>query len=210
MGIPLALAVLLFAHYSLPGQDIVRLVGTDVKRMDIGASALFWAAPDAGTNAEGTRDVRFINAVWPDGDPRVYRNEDTDWGWPPYFKFDSSNVTAQAQGLAKQDTSWVAITHYGWRVELFTIFPNIISISEVSGPDAFLVPWFNIIFLLILLVVAYFILRAIRIFKRDRVDPIVEGLDDFMDDVGDNTEQAQKHASKATSGFRKWLKRWFG
>lgn len=210
VGIPLALAVLLFAHYSLPGRDIVRLVGTDVKRMDIGASSLFWAAPDAGTNTEGTRDVRFINAVWPDGDPRVYRNEDTDWGWPPYFKFDSSNVTAQAQGLAKQDTNWVAITHYGWRVELFTIFPNIISISKVPGPDVFLVPWFNIVFLLLVIVVVFFIIRAIRTFKRERVDPIVEGIDDFIEDVGDNTEQAQKHASKATSGLRKWLKRWFG
>jgi len=81
VGIPLLIVVVAFLHYTLPGRDVVRIVGTDVKRMDIGSSSLFWAAPDAGTNPNWTRDVRFINTVWPDGEPRVYRNEDTDWGW---------------------------------------------------------------------------------------------------------------------------------
>ncbi|WP_305989734.1 DUF1523 family protein [Roseibium sp. MMSF_3544] len=215
VGIPIVLVIVLFAHYTLPSRDVVRIVGTDVKRMDIGSSAFFWAAQDAGTNPNWTRDVRFINAVWPDGGSRVYRNEDTDWGWPPYFKFDSGNVTAQAQDLAKQsDDIWVAVTHYGWRVELFTIFPNVISIERVSGPDVFLIPWFNIIFLLILALIAFLIFRMIQAFKRRRIDPVVENIDEFIDDVGDNAEQArahaEKHASAATSGFRRWLKRWFG
>lgn len=214
LGIPFALTVILFAHYTLPGHDVVRIVGTDVKRMDIGASSLFWAAPDAGTNTEGTRDVRFVNAVWPDGKPRVYRNEDTDWSWPPYLKFDSSSVTAQAQALAQLDDAWVAVTHYGWRIKFFTIFPNIISIQEVSGPDAVVIPWFNIVFLLILAVAAVLIFRLIRTFKQNRLNPIVEGIDDFIDDVGIHTSEArsaaQKRANSATSGFRRWLKRWFG
>ena len=161
VGIPLVLVIVLFAHYTLPGRDVVRIVGTDVKRMDIGSSSLFWAAPDAGTNPNWTRDVRFINAVWPNGEPRVYRNEDTEWRWPPYLKFNSSNVTAQAQDLAKKDGEvWVAVTHYGWRIQLFTIFPNIISIQEVSGPNAFLIPWFNIIFFLVLAAIAYMVSQA--------------------------------------------------
>jgi uncharacterized protein DUF1523 len=215
VGIPIVLMIVLFAHYTLPGRDVVRIVGTDVKRMDIGSSSLFWAAPDAGTNMNWTRDVRFINSVWPNGEPRVYRNEDTDWGWPPYFKFDSSNVTAQAQDLAKKEgDSWVAITHYGWRIKLFTIFPNVIDIKPVSGPDVILIPWFNLIFFLVLGVLAYLVFRAVRAFKQRRIDPVVENIDEFMDDVGENAEQArakaEEHATAASSGFRRWFKRWFG
>ena len=215
VGIPLLLIVLAFTHYTLPGRDIVRIVGTDVKRMDIGSSSWFWAAPDAGTNTNWTRDVRFINTVWPDGKPRVYRNEDTDWGWPPYFKFDSSNITAQAQDLAKKPGDvWVAVTHYGWRIKLFTIFPNAISIRQVEGPDVFLIPWFNILFFIVVAAILFIAVRAISVFKRMRVDPIVDGIDDFIDDVGENAEQThsrvKKNVTTATSGFRRWLKRWFG
>ncbi|WP_428648748.1 DUF1523 family protein [Roseibium sp.] len=215
IGIPVLLVVVAFLHYTLPGRDVVRIVGTDVKRMDIGSSSLFWAAPDAGTNKNWTRDVRFINAVWPNGEPRVYRNEDTDWGWPPYFKFDSSNITAQAQDLAKKGGDvWVAVTHYGWRIKLFTIFPNVISIERVSGPNVFLIPWFDILFFLVLGLLGYLIFRTIRALKRKHVDPIVEGIDDFVDDVGENVEQAtseaQRRATEATGGFRRWKKRWFG
>lgn len=215
VGISLFLVVTAFLHYTLPGRDIVRVVGTDVKRMDIGSSSLFWAAPDAGTNPNWTRDVRFINTVWPNGNPRVYRNEDTDWGWPPYFKFDSSNITAQAQDLAKKDEDvWVAVTHYGWRIQLFTIFPNAIHIEVVEGPDTFLVPWFNIVFFLVLAILLFLLFRAIRRFKKERIDPVVENIDEFIDDVGDNAEEArahaQKHAEEATSGLKRWLKRWIG
>lgn len=215
IGIPLILVFVAFAHYTLPGRDVVRIVGTDVKRMDIGQSSWFWAAPDAGTNPTWTRDVRFINAVWPDGDPRVYRNEDTEWGWPPYFKFDSGNITAQAQDLVKTEGDvWVAITHYGWRIKYFTIFPNAIHIEPISGPNAFLIPWFNIAFFLVLFGLIYLAYRTTMHYKRKHVDPIVEGVDDLIDDVSENVEQArakaESHATTATSGFRRWLKRWFG
>lgn len=214
VGIPIVVVIVLFAHYTLPGRDVVRIVGTDVKRMDIGSSSWFWAAPDAGTNPNWTRDVRFVNAVWPNGEPRVYRNEDTEWGWPPYFKFDSGSVTARAQDLAQKDDVWVAVTHYGWRIKLFTIFPNVIKIEQVAGPNVVLIPWFNLLFFLVLGSLAYLALRIIKAFKQRRIDPVVESVDEFMGDVGENAEQArakaEEHASAATSGFRRWLKRWFG
>lgn len=214
VGIPIFLVIVLFAHYTLPGRDVVRIVGTDVKRMDIGSSSWFWAAPDAGTNPNWTRDVRFVNAVWPNGEPRVYRNEDTEWSWPPYFKFDSGSVTARAQDLAQKDDVWVAVTHYGWRIKLFTIFPNVIDIKEVEGPNVVLIPWFNLLFFLVLGVLGFLALRVVQAFKKRRIDPVVESVDEFMGDVGDNAEEArakaEKHASAATSGFRRWLKRWFG
>ena len=93
-GILLFLAVALFLHYSLPSRDIVRIVGTDVVRTDV-----------EGRDAQGntitvSRDVRFINAKWPDGRDRVYRNEDTGWGWPPYFKFDTADLAAETRRAA--------------------------------------------------------------------------------------------------------------
>ncbi|MEP3276042.1 MAG: DUF1523 family protein [Stappiaceae bacterium] len=210
VGIPVVILVLICLHYTLPSRDIVRIVGTDVKRMDISSSSFFWANQDAGTNLADTRDVRFINAVWPDGEPRVYRNEDTDFGWPPYFKFDSGNVTAEAQDLAKRDEVWVAVTHYGWRIKLFTIFPNAISIEPVSGPGAFLIPWFNILFFTVIAAVLYLVFRTVKSFKARRIDPILETIDDVVDDVGESADQAQAKAAEVKKGFRAWLKRWFG
>ncbi len=30
----------------------------------------------------------------------VYRNEDTGWGWPSYFKFDTANLQTEADDLS--------------------------------------------------------------------------------------------------------------
>jgi hypothetical protein len=139
----LALIVALTLHYSLPGVDIVRIVGTENRRIEFGSNSWFWAAPDAGT-ADGTsRDVFFIQTVRPSGAPMVYRNEDTGWRWPPYFKLNSHNVQTVASSLisSPEAPKWVAVTHYGWRSELFTIFPNALSLREVAGPDETVRPW---------------------------------------------------------------------
>ena len=96
-----------------------------------------------------TRDVRFINAVTADGHTRVYRNEDTRWGFPPYLKFDSADITAQAQDLARRD-SWVLVEHYGWRIQMLSMFPNAVELTEVEeGYEYF--PWAAIITLIIIL-----------------------------------------------------------
>jgi len=101
----------IFLHYYLPSKDVVQIVGTEVKRIDVKKGAPFWDRADVGTNDESTRDVRFINSVYPNGKERVYRNEDTGWGFPFYFKFDSSNVTTAAQNYEKQEEQWVAVKH---------------------------------------------------------------------------------------------------
>ncbi len=213
VGILIAVMLGLFLHYTLPSRDIVQIVGTDVKRMDIGNS-IFWASPDAGTNKESTRDVRFINVAFPDGKPFVYRNEDTDWSWPPYFKFDSGTITAQAQSLAKQDEVWVAVRHYGWRIKLFTIFPNAVSIKQVSGPDAFLFPWFNTVFFLILGAILYGFYRVMATIKERQVDPVLESLEETADNVSRYAEEthsaAQEKAQNVEKGLKGWFKRWFG
>lgn len=141
-----AIVVAAFLYWTLPGRDIVRILGTDVVRQTVEV-----------TNAQGeevtrSRDVRYINAVTPDGEPRVYRNEDTGWGWPPYFKFDSANLAAEADDLVSNEDNprWVIVTHYGWRIPLFSRFPNALSLERAEGPDQTLIPWLNIILLVIL------------------------------------------------------------
>ncbi len=204
------IGLLAMLHYTLPGRDIVRLVGTDVKRMDVGRYALFWAKPDAGTNQNSTRDVRFINAVTPKGKTKVYRNEDTDWSWPPYLKFDSGDVTAEAQNLAQQDDAWVAITHYGWRVKLFSIFPNTVKLRQVEGPDVVLIPWFNIAFLALLALILFAIVRLMRRFKARRIDPVTAQLSDVASSVGDYGEGMQNSVKQRRAGISGWWRRWFG
>ena len=89
-----------FFHYTLPQRDIVRVTDTYEKRIDFGENSIFWASADAG-NAETmvNRDVFFIQTRRANDTVMVYRNEDTGWGWPPYFKFDTSNLQAEAAEL---------------------------------------------------------------------------------------------------------------
>jgi hypothetical protein len=129
-----------FAHFFLPSHDVVRIVGTEIARVGV-----------TGENAQGeeitrTRDVRYIKAATPDGAPRVYRNEDTGWGWPPYFKFDSASMAAQADAVIStaEAPRWVVVTHYGWRLPIFSEFPNAVSITPADGPDDAPFPWLNV------------------------------------------------------------------
>ena len=89
-----------FFHYTLPQKDIVRITDTYEKRIDFGENSIFWATADVGNDAAtGNRDVFFIQTRRANDSVMVYRNEDTGWGWPPYFKFDTSNLQAEAADL---------------------------------------------------------------------------------------------------------------
>ena len=115
----------------------------------------------------------------------VYRNEDTGWNWPPYFKFDTSNLQAQASNAEQQshtdEPHWVAIKHYGWRSEFLSIWPNAVSIKPVTDPDVQWTPWLNI-FILLLLVATFWTIRVRWLrFRRRNIDPIFEQLDDVVD-----------------------------
>jgi len=89
-----------FLTYVLPDRDVVRVVSTEVIRTDFtGLNRLFYAQADSGNAEQPTRDLRLINTVRRNGKVYVYRNEDTGWIWPPYFKFDSSDLQAEAEDL---------------------------------------------------------------------------------------------------------------
>ncbi len=176
-------------HYILPQRDIVRIIDAYEKRQDFGANSIFWANPDAGTSKLPSRDVRFIDTVMPDGSVMVYRNEDTSFSWPFYFKFDSADINAQAKELvsAKDAPIWVAVRHYGWRNEFFTIFPNATSLKAVDGPSVRLIPWFNIIFFIVIGLIGLGLFRLLQRFKHRRIDPVLEDIEDAWDDASTST-----------------------
>mmetsp|Transcript_28443 Transcript_28443/g.53209 ORF Transcript_28443/g.53209 Transcript_28443/m.53209 type:complete len:215 (+) Transcript_28443:2036-2680(+) len=194
-----------FLHYTLPQKDIVRLVNTYEERQELNDwTRIFWSRPDAQSDAQITRDVQFLQGVRANGDPIVYRNEDTGWSWPPYFKFDTANLYTEANDAisTKDMPEWYLITHYGWRNEFWTAFPNAISIRPVDGPDASKgIPWVNIIVLGLL----GFVLAAIwvrwRRFRQARIDPALE-------EMQDNWEAAGDAVGKRRGRFRKWLNTW--
>ncbi|PID36077.1 MAG: hypothetical protein CR993_06890 [Rhodobacterales bacterium] len=204
-----------FFHYVLPQHDVARITGTEIIRMDFsGWNRIFFARSDSGNSELTTRDIRLVNAVkkktWIWGffqrdseEVMVYRNEDTGWIWPPYFKFDSSDL--QAQALANLSTpekeQWVVITHYGWRNRFFTIYPNVVGIRPVDGPDVRVIPWFNIIFFVSLAFVLLFI-RALWIqFRERKIDPALE-------DTRDAWEKVDAYADEKRGRFSRWLDTW--
>ncbi|WP_298429699.1 DUF1523 family protein [uncultured Jannaschia sp.] len=192
-----------FLHYTLPQTDIVRVVDTDVRRVDFGENSIFWADGDVGSGATAAnRDVRFIETVRPSGRVSVYRNEDTGWGWPPYFKLDSSNLQTEATDLVSTAVAprWVALRHYGWRSEFLSIFPNAVSVREVEGPEVSTIPWFNIIFLTILAAIVWAITVRIIRFRRNRIDPVLEDAGERWDAVEDNVAERRR-------GVRAWWAR---
>lgn len=176
----LLLAIIAFLHYTLPQRDIVRINGTEVIRTDFsGWNRVFFASPDSGGADNQNRDLRIINTVYPNGKVMVFRNEDTGFGWPPYFKFNSSNIQAKAEDLvSKRDNPvWVAVTHYGWRNEFWSIYPNVIALREVEGPDVQLFPWLNIVILLVIGLLLLGVWRLLQRMKRRLIDPIFARLE---------------------------------
>jgi len=170
-----------FLHYSLPQRDIVRIVEIDVVRQDVETT-------DAqGNPVTRTRDVRFIYAKTPDRDDRVYRNEDTGWGWPPYFKFDTADLAAQAADMVStvEKPKWVVVRHYGWRIPLFSMFPNAVSMRAAEGPDEELFPWFNVVLVGLLVLILLIVRRLVGLFFRTHVDPAVEAIErEYDEQVG--------------------------
>ena len=190
------LLVAAFLHYTLPQRDIVRIVDTYEERQDfsdLGFTRLFWKNTADATAATVNRDVLFIQTVKANGNPMVYRNQDTGWGWPPYFKFDTANLQTEAADLRSTGATptWVVVTHYGWRAELFSIFPNAVSIREVPGPDTRIIPWSNIVIVLVLLALVTWIVLLWRRFRRRRIDPVLEDASEAWENLDQLDDKAR-------------------
>ncbi|WP_164512235.1 DUF1523 family protein [Oceaniglobus ichthyenteri] len=146
----IAIPVLIIAiglSYALPQVDVVRAVGVEVKRVDI---------TDSETGQQRTRDVYQLQMETPEGRPRVYRNEDNFL----YGKFDSANLQAQIQSLAAEK-QLVALRHYGWRLTLFSTFPNAVKAWPVEEGYRH-IPIFNTVVLLGLAILGFMGFRRVR------------------------------------------------
>ncbi|MCB0408417.1 MAG: DUF1523 family protein [Bdellovibrionales bacterium] len=138
----IGIMILIFAlslYYYLPKTEIVHVVGTEVK----------WI--DKKGNEKLAKDVRYIfTKDAKTNKASVFRNEDMPW--PPYFKFDSGDLSGQAMALEKtQPLPTALVTYYGWRIQLFSLYPNAVAIEAVEAGYQH-IPWFNIIFLSALLI----------------------------------------------------------
>ncbi len=120
---------ILFSYY-LPSTDIVKITGSEVKRVDNDGPI------SADNPADGpTRDVYYIYTINENKKIMVYRNEDTGWSFPFYFKFNSADIQAQAQSA--NDANQISrIVHYGWRFNMMNMFKNIVSIKPVDSFEA--------------------------------------------------------------------------
>lgn len=209
-------------HYVLPQHDIARVTSTEVIRMDFNTfNRLFYAQADSGNKEHTTRDLRLINTErkktfllgFIPRDAKgvmVFRNEDTGWIWPPYFKFDSSDLQAEAAAAisATGGEQWVVVTHYGWRNKFFSVYPNAIGIRPISGPDVRIIPWFSIFFFIFLTVAILFIRALWRQFRQRSVDPLLEDAGEVWDKVDDHADAAHTKARGVWGRVKSWLATW--
>jgi hypothetical protein len=206
-----ALLVAGFLHYTLPRHDVMRIVETEVRRVEVPAGSLFWGTSEPG-DTTGNRDVKFISGVTEGGTAIVFRNEDTGWGWPPYYKFDSADLQARAADSvsARGTPEWMLVRYYGWRSNLFSIFPNALAISPATGPDMRVIPWFNMVVLAGLVALVLFLRTVLRRFWRNRVDPVVARVTEGFDQADEKADAARDRFRGTRQKFREWWTETFG
>lgn len=156
-------AVGALVNYAFPHYDEVIITGGEVKRMDkdglIGAD----------NPADGpTRDVYFIYTKQLTGEKVMpYRNEDTRWGFPFYFKFSSADLQAKATSYANAASAVrVQVKFYGWRIALFDAFRNATSIKELKEGETRANPimaWLFYVLLTVSFVLCVMVIK--RVFK---------------------------------------------
>ena len=173
-------------HYTLPRHEVVRVVGVTERVETLGWNRIFFAATPSGQTESGLRDVRYIETVRTSGRELVLRNEDTGWIWPPYFKFNSADMQARVRNLVstQADPEWVAISFYGIRSQIFSIYPNVLRVRVVEGPEVTIIPWTRIILFTVLFAAGAWLWFTLRRFNERRVAP-------FIEEVGERREAAR-------------------
>ena len=152
---------------AVPQKDVLVVAGTDTKRAE--------QVPLFGTTATSDgRHTFFIILQKPGGSPTPFKNENTGWGWPPYFKFNAPEIQATAQAMIGQE---VAVTYFGWRNQIFGTFPDIVSLDP-AGKNTGTTSWVRgTVFTLwgLLLVFLFSKLKATVRWVSVRVDGVGQG-----------------------------------
>ena len=76
--------------------------------------------------------------------------------------------------------------------------------KRVAGPDVKLIPWFNIVFIALLLFLWIFIWRKIRAWKAKRIDPTLDKVGDSIGDAAREVGETVGEGSEKARGF--WRK----
>jgi hypothetical protein len=164
IGVILIVMIALFLHYTLPRTAVVQISGIDMKRTGTPVAAVE-EQKDVDLDkkiVQQVTDVRFINSLSRKGKTMVFRNEDTGWGWPPYFKFSSADISAKAQAYASDPAKpWVLVKYYGWRFTVTSSFPNVLNLRVVDR-DYSHIPLFNIVVIGLLVVAVFFIRKKVK------------------------------------------------
>lgn len=140
----LALAGLL--AWALPQHRVVLIDGIEVRRDD---GSVEKGRDPVPLRREGV-DMYYIYASNPEGnDVIVYRNEDTGFHFPWYFKMDAAEVQGRAHLLSRKQGQLALVTYYGWRIPVLGLFPNAVDVRAWDRPEEPL-PIFNITLLSLL------------------------------------------------------------
>jgi hypothetical protein len=165
-----------FLHYVLPKQEIATVTSAYNRFVEPGEIRGLRSLTEADAAASGRPgvDVFFVNARSRDGDLLEFRNEDTGFGFPWYFKFDSATLHNQAQEAVStaEAPKWMVIRYYGWRLPFVSMFPNAISMRPAESRDMTLIPWFNIVLLTTLIALVWAIGARLRRWRQRRSDPV--------------------------------------
>lgn len=152
-------------NYAMPSYDETYVTGMEVRRMDKDG-VISKSNPADGE----VRDVYFLFTANDPNDPNkvmVYRNEDTGWGLPPYFKFGSADIQAKAQAYANEKQR-VQIKYYGWRINWWNEFRNIVSISPLQEGETVARPIVSYVLYAVLALLFFLSIQLIRGIFRDK------------------------------------------
>lgn len=150
-------------NYAFPSYEETTVTGMEVRRMDKDG-VISKANPADGE----VRDVYFLFTENTETKKiMVYRNEDTGWGLPFYFKFGSADIQAKAQAYANEKQR-VQIKYYGWRINWLNEFRNIVSIKPLTEGETVARPIVSYILYAVLAFLFFLSVQLIRgIFRND-------------------------------------------
>lgn len=119
LWVVIALVVYVPSSYVVPDTYLMEVVSTEVKR----------SGKETGQDIKRV-NFRFINDDNTKGDIFISENEDNWW----YIKYKSANLQGEFDDLAKCPGNRVHVRFMGWRWEMLSMFPNVVSIVEVVNP----------------------------------------------------------------------------